>query len=217
MPILQRQFKTDFRPFISGEKPTFATVLLGGCLRTYGIDCLNWDGITLEMELKRDFETEVPRVVYDQIQGLITVLTTDLVYHNVPVFDQVVNALNRSGVAEDQDPPTAEELAWAVAEILLNDPEPVMHNEDTTFDDDIQGYCRVVLDQEGIMTPPKSLSWVKKSEHHSEFNNDPELYAAAWQNQMSDGQAVDKYVEKCLEKVFEDMQLLGLKVRQDKG
>lgn len=218
MPIVQRQFKSDYRKFISGESPTFATVLLGGAIKLYGVECLNWDGVTLELELKRDFELDIPRVVYDQMQGLITALTTDTVYNDVPTFDQVVNALTRAGVADEQDAPTVEEVAWAVTEIMLNDPEPVGYEKKKIpFNEDIRKYCKVILDQEGIIVPPTSLKWVSSGKPTSEFTEDPALYEAAWANQAASGEAVDRFVQSCINKLVEDLQILGLRVPSDKG
>jgi hypothetical protein len=209
--MITREFREAYAPFLSGRIPTFASVLLGGALKIYGAECLEWDPLTLQLELKRDLDVEPVRVVYDQLNGLVTALTTDLVYHDVPTFDAFVMGVNRHGVTEYHDAPSVEDLAWAAAELLVNDPHPVGYPDGIAFGPQVEKYCAAILHDEGFRTAPTPLRWVKLQYPENAFNDDPELSNSIALNDRAMAEAVDQHIEQRLAKLFTDLATLGVK------
>jgi len=210
MPSIQREFRSVYADFLTDKTETFATVLVGGLLRLYGIECFSWDPLTIRLELKRDVGVEPSRLANAQMQSLIAALTTDMVYQDVPTFDQTINALNRAPLSEQDDIPMVEEVAWACSEILLNDPSPAGY-KDVPFSRDVNKYCQVILRDEGFGIAPSALKWVDLPDVQSEFHDDPMLFEAAYKNQQLMADAVDEAMQLRIELLVQHMQLLGLR------
>ncbi len=201
------------RPFLAGERETYATVLLAILLKSYGAEVLDWDPLTVESQVADDFGTHMPQIVYDQLMALMTAMNTDVVYRSVEVFDQTVNAFCRVGRDADQDIPASEEVAWTVFELTANDPDPYNQGPDgeMPFGPDIALYCGVVLADDGIKRPPKTLafaslpSWAPK-----ELSNDPVAFAGAFQSQQASAEDIDRIVEKNFRQLVSHLQEIGV-------
>ena len=196
------------RPFFSGEKETFATVLLGCLMQCHGADVLNWDPATVEAEVTDCFGTEMPPLVYDQLMALINVMSTDTVYTSVTVFDRTVSALNRAG-AEDHDVPTPEEVAWAVFEMTANDPNPYGRGDEWPFSPAICQYVGVVLQDAGLHKAPETLSFAKMRET-SLTSTDGDEFAAGTQNQDEMTAQVDEHLKTLFTKLTHQLSEIGL-------
>jgi hypothetical protein len=202
-------FKRRAVPFLSGERPTFGTVLLSILLKAYGTEVLNWDGATIQMQVRGDFGVDMPRKVYDQLLALITALTTDLVYTDVEIFDEVCNALCRKGLGSYRSIPPALDVAWAVTEIEIADPEPVNRGKDR-WDDSIKRYIRVVLNDEGISFAPKSLDFVKSLPPNTHETEDPAIFASSWLSKQEASDEIDIRVEELSNTMLRHLREAGL-------
>jgi hypothetical protein len=203
-------FKRRAAPFLSGEKHTFSTVLLSILMKAYGTAVLEWDGATIQMETERDFGITMPRKVYDQLLALITALTTDLVYTDVEIFDEVCNALCRKGLGSYRQVPPALDVAWAVTEIEIADPEPVSRNPKDRWDDSIKRYIRVVLNDEGISFAPKTLDFVKSLAPNTRETSDPALFASSWLSKQEASDEIDAQVEDLTKTLLLHLKEAGL-------
>jgi hypothetical protein len=154
----------------------------------------------------------MPRKVYDKLMGLITALTTDLVYKDVAVFDETISALNGRGIGVEQSVPAVEDVAWAVAEIDLNDPDPVTRNPKDPWKPDIKKYVRVVLDNEGFKIAPKVLEFAPNVHIPQEGMDDPSYYAGAWGSQQEKADEIDIWISGQITKLIEQLDLLGITV-----
>jgi hypothetical protein len=204
-------YKRRAAPYLTGEKPTFGTVLVSLLLRSYGTEALNWEGETIQMQIKQDYDVEMPRRVYDQLMGMITALTTDLVYTDVEVFDEVCNALCRRGVGSYRDIPPAIDVAWAVTEIEMADPAPVSRLQDR-WADPIKRYIRVVLNDEGISFAPQTLSFVKDIPPNTKETSDPALFAASWMSKQESSNEIDNRVEEITQVMLGQLRDIGIQV-----
>lgn len=203
-------FKRRAVPFLNGDTPTFGTVLVSILLKSYGTDALNWDGATLQMQIKDDFGVEMPRRVYDQMLAMLTTLTTDLVYTDVEIFDEVCNALCRKGLGSYRKVPPALDVAWAVTEIEMADPEPIGRNPKDRWDDSIKRYVRVVLNDEGISFAPKTLDFVKSLAPNTHETQDPAIFASSWLSKQEASDEIDAQVEELTQKMLKQMREAGL-------
>ncbi len=206
------EFKRSAHPFLSGERETYATVLLGILLTVYGAECLNWDPTVIESQVKEDFDVDMPDVVYDQLMALINVLTGDTVYTSVEVFDHTVSFLCRTD-AHDQDAPSPHELAWCAFEIMINDPDPYNQGDKgQPFSRDIQAYCGVVLADAGMHKKPLTLNFAKMPPWApKDLSSDPEMSNAAVGSEQDLASEVDQFVESQAGVLIQHLTEVGIR------
>ena len=214
--MIPRELKEQLTAYLKGEREAFATTLLSGLLMVYGLDLLEWDGPTIEMEVREDFELQIPRRVYDRLMAAITAITTDSVYHDVGVFDQTVASLAGHGVGVEKEAPTAEQLAWTVAELQLLDPEPVGRQAENPWSRQIQKYVRVALDLEGLKFPPKILKFAGKTPLAKDGADDPQMYAGAWGSGQAQADEIDQWLEGRVVLLLRQLMDLGVKFQIEK-
>ena len=210
VPRPHADFVKVVKPFFSGEKETFATVLLGCLMQVWGADVLSWDPATVEAQVTEDFDTHMPPQVYDQLMALINVLSTDTVYTSVTVFDHTVSALNRAGANEPHDIPTPEDVAWAVLEVTANDPSPYGPAKEWPFSADSARYVGVVLKDAGLHKAPDTLSFADMDEKVA-TSSDPTDMAATTQNSDELTAAVDEHIQTLFQKLVHQLAEIGLK------
>jgi hypothetical protein len=201
--------------FLSGETPTFGTVLVGILLKAYGVDALNWDPLTVRVQIGEDFGTDVARVPYGKMMSLINVMTTDTVYYSVPVFDATVHGLRGSPGTQMEEIPEADDVATAVAEIVMADPEPPKRpGQMTPWSPDIAGYVGLVLDHEGISGEPGVLSWARRRNSSAplatNFSTDPDFFNAAQGPRQAKAAEVDEVVKSRVSELIRQLSSLGV-------
>lgn len=213
MPLSDTDFTRRLRPLLAGDEPTSATVLLCACVRHFGVESLNWDPLTLLAEFDADFNIELPSDVFDRLMSAQSVLTNDLVYYNVPAFDETISCFNGAGLGSDDDMPTVEELCMTVAEIYLLDPEPaVTEREAGRWGHDIRNYCRLVLDDEGFSFSPRVLSWVPNRTPDASTGVEPDEHAVAsvFAEQEARTEEMDIVVDRHVERILQQLLSLGI-------
>lgn len=212
---LNREFVRAFRPLLDGSTRSYATVLMAGLIKTYGIDVLGFEAETIAMDVKADFDVDMPASVADQIGAAQAILASDAVYESVATFDSVVNALNREDPQTTDEIPSVFEVAWAVQELAILDPEPVGRDPENPFDATIAAYCGVVLQDEGFKSKPKQLFFAKLKKRRSEFVEDPDLYAAAHTSQDASAHEIEATCEEEMNRLAEQLASIGLQATDD--
>jgi len=207
--MLTRQFKRAAEPYLSGKKPTFATILVSILLKAYGVDALNWENDTIQLTVKEDFGVEMPRKVFDKMMALLTVLNTDIAYREVSVFDHVVHSLCGQGAGIEHGVPPVLDIAWAVTEIEIADPAPVGIDPKRRWSDNIKAYVRVALDDEGMAIAPKTLNFVKDKPAPT---TDPDALtvASSWQGKQDQADEIDKHVEELVNVMVAQLATIGI-------
>lgn len=208
--MIPLEFKRAVTPWFTGEKPTFATVLNAVLAKMYGADYLNWDALTIQLEVKDTLDVDMPRKVFDQLMGMVTALTSTVVYHDVEAFDAYVSAANRLSIAFDHDLPSVADVAWAVTELHQVDPEPVGVPK-RGWSDDIRAYTRVILDAEGMPIAPKALSFAKDRAPQGTFSEDAPLYAGAWESSQARADEIDGHVDYMTTLMIAHLAQIGVK------
>jgi hypothetical protein len=214
MSFAGHDWRRQAAAFLSGETETFGTVLVGIILKAYGAAALNWDPLTLRVQIGEDFGAEVARVPYSKMMALINVMTTDTVYNSVPVFDTTVNSLAGSPGNQMDGVPGADDVAWAVAEITMADPDaPKDRGRQTLWSPDIAGYVGMVLDHEGISGEPKVLAWARRRGQKvaSDHTQDPDFYNAAMGPSQAKATEIDEVVNSRVQELVQHLGMLGIK------
>jgi hypothetical protein len=212
--LVNQQFRKIAAPIFSGETQTFASVLVGALFKLYGPSVIEWDGITIELEIKDDLGVDIPRRVYDQMMGLINVYATEAVYTDVSVFHETVYALNRRGMGLRRGAPSVDEVAWAVAEIRMNDPEPPSLDRENPWSRNIAKYVRALLRDEGFTIAPKSLEFAQADKTLPTEGNEAQWYGAAWGEKQAKADEVDQVVETTAVRMVRDLVSLGIQLKE---
>lgn len=214
MPTITREFRAAATPYLTGEKPAYATTLVAILTRLYGVDVFEWDPVTIQLEIKDDFGVEMPRKVYDRMQALLTALTTDSVYKRVDVFDEIVSALSGHSIGVEKDIPAVDDVAWAVVELRLNDPEPVSRDPKEPFNRDIGKYVRVVLDNEGLDIAPRALSFAPGRTVKAEGMADNQYYAGAWGSAQASADEIDQLMDQRVMELIDQLYDIGVVISE---
>lgn len=211
MPLTDSRWIDQARKYLSGEVTAHATTVLAALVRHYGLEFLNWDPSTVEKEVEEDFSVELSSEVFDKIMAATTVVTTDRVYRDVGLFDEVVNSFVDLGLSEDEEAPTVEEIALTVAEIYLLDPAPEVRDLDAgRWHHDIRRYCRVVLDDEGMSYAPRVLDFVNDREVLSDEHHLAESIA----EQESRRKEIDMWVDQQVMKIADELSAVGIDISE---
>lgn len=122
---------------------TLATVVHAIMRKQYGDEVYGWDPITVALEAKDDWGTDMDSAVLDRFCAIQTVMSNDGFFKRVDAFMGICNTLN-TGAPFFQvfDPVTTEEAAWGIAEVSLN-------RELLPFSYPVRKYIKMILDQDG--------------------------------------------------------------------
>lgn len=98
-----------------------ATLLHAICLRQYGEQFYVWDPSTLALELKDDFSAEVPSENMDKLSAIQLLISSGEFFSDPAAFFAICSTLGDGDPLFDVfDPPSIEEISWAVSEVALN-------------------------------------------------------------------------------------------------
>ncbi len=181
------------RALLSGDETTYATTYLAILTDRYGTEFFDWDEESIAMQVQSDFKVNLSRLARDKIQAMLTALTTDLFYKSLEVFVNIANVLSGAEASFGVwDPADEDEVAWAVTEVTLNDPD---HRDE--FSTEIKTYMGAVLQMAGVTQAPRVLPMaidVSRGDVE-QFQDDPELYNAIWKKDNAEAQAITDTVE----------------------
>jgi len=195
---------------------TTATALSALMLDEYGTDFLNWDPDTIRMQTKEAYNLDLPRLALDKLMAFRMALTTNLFYTSPAAFIQIGNALNGSEADFDgYDPLDADEAAWAVTEVTLNDPPG--ENEGERFSPAVAKFVGITLDNAGIITPPASLRFAIQPVSINPMEDDPIIYAGLFSLSQQRINAVTQYVRNQLVTLIAQVDQLPLEHRNDQA
>lgn len=122
---------------------TLATVVHAIVRDKYGDEAYWWDPLTVALELKADFQVAACPEVMDRWSAMQVVMTGDSFFKRIDSFFAVCNAFSSGDPFFGAfDPVTAEEAAWAIAEVGMN-------RDMLPFSPTIRKYCEIILEQNG--------------------------------------------------------------------
>jgi len=204
------------------DPTTFATSLLALALDEFGTELMNWEPETIRLEIKDIYNTDIPDVNMDKLLALITSLTTNLFYLSVESFTHVANAVNDAEADfVTWDPVEADEAAWAITEIVMNDPPKTNEELAKRFSHEVRRYIGVILEDEGITSPPDVLGGIaemttKVKEADVSFADDPMMFEGFNKLSQQKAQDVVMYVKRRTAALVRQLQQLPLQNRDDK-
>ena len=137
----------------------FATSALALLTDRFGIEFVEWDPLTLRMEIASEFGINPDPGLQDRIQAACALLTSNLFFVSLETFNTVCNSLN-FGVATNEVflPADLDDVLWGVTEarILLGD-----DFKDDGFSHNVRLYTGCLLSQSGVSRPPSMLGFAE--------------------------------------------------------
>jgi hypothetical protein len=103
------------------ETPQTMTTLLYVILRNeFGDEALDWDPITLYMELRETFKAEPVPEVMDRLSAIQVLVLTDVFFTRADAFINICNTIADGQPSFSMfDTATTEECAWSLVEVSL--------------------------------------------------------------------------------------------------
>ena len=161
MPPANQTSREKLKNALVDEK-TFATVLLAILIDDYGTDFFEWEPETLTIQVLEDYGVYIPEDNLDKIWGLVTALTTDKFYNEIEGFHIITKALTDTGASfSNVIPPMPEDMAWAITEVILNDPASKNDGFDKSFSPDVNYYMGTACMYWGYLNPTGVLNTAK--------------------------------------------------------
>ncbi len=115
------------KTILSGAVDSYASVILGIAVNQFGIECLEWEASTFDIEVSHKFGIKLGRIPKNRLLAAITSLTSDSWLNDPFVFNQVANAFGDGTVSmEVFEPADPQEIGWTLVEYsILDKPEPM--------------------------------------------------------------------------------------------
>jgi hypothetical protein len=195
---------------------TFATTLLILFTDIYGSadgEAYAWDPRAIKLSVEDDFDLTLPQANHDRLMTAIALLKSDSFFNSLPDFVAFCNIL--SGDTYDPrtwDPADSSEIAWGITEALLISPP----ENDEPFSEDVCAYIGMILDTEGIMTPPDILRIALRGQQNlaatvqADFADDPDMFGAVYQFETMKTAQINRTVRDNLRKLATQIQDLPL-------
>lgn len=121
-----------------------ATVLLAMLLSKYGEQALDWDPLTIRLEIQDDFRVEPASEVMNKICAMQIVMSSSDFFERIDTFINVCNSLAEGDpFFEVFTPLEPEEIAYAIATVALN-------RDMLPFNPTIKRYVKEVLKADGF-------------------------------------------------------------------
>jgi hypothetical protein len=182
---------------------TMASAAHAVALELFGEQYLQWEPLTIVLELKAELGEEPHPVVMDRISAMRIAISTDAFFRRFEGFSAIVNTLSTGSPFFDVfDPVTLEEIAWAVTEVALNRDMP-------RFERAITGYTRMLLKAGGFQPGEYPVQFREM------FKARPSAHEVATDAAGEDALVIDEYVKEQLQELTRQFIDLGLDTRLD--
>lgn len=208
---LRSNEKSTIRAFLSGEEPTFATVLVGYLTKHFSsFEWFDWDPDVFGQEVQDDFKVKMPIEVRDQIWSMVTALTTDRFYQDVQAFNNICNGLSGGPTPMTSfEPAELAEIAWALLEIGMSDLDEDEQDYGSRFSDEVRGFISFRLSEEGLQ-PFGPMEFVQNTGGEISMPDDPVMAKAQDDERQETQNDIVQTIENGMAKLQNDLRRLGL-------
>ena len=188
-----------------------ATALHLACIHCYGVEYLDWEVDTVELEILDDLgkkEEDLDPGVFDRLHALNVALSTELYYTYLESFENITKALSfEEPNFRALTPCTPAEITWAVYEVRFNDSTP------GTYSGEVQAYMREALHYAGYYRAPKELAFCRYGEHYdASWVFDTEVGATAKLMDQGQQRLVSEYMDLRIKNLEEELTRMGVRL-----
>lgn len=191
------------------DKETYTTVILAILLDKIGTQVLEWDPVTVSLEIEKHFGFTPQESLSDKIQAGATLITTNMFHSNIFAFNVICNSLSFSPVISDTFiPADIDDVLWGCTEAKLIEGEDFK----ISFEGDIQAYVGVLLEEAGIYDPPSILNFADYSEEVADNiventkDFDETFTKIFWGKQEEQKELLNNIVSKNILKLFKQIE-----------
>jgi hypothetical protein len=213
--VASPQAKNKLQAALASEE-TFATSLMAIVLSNYGTEAFEWDAEALLLQLRDDFNARLPKLNVDKLMSLMVAMTTNQFQLSWEVFSQTCSALNGDEANfSDFYPIDAEDIAWGVTEVWLNDP-PAVENGTSEFSHEVARYAGVIMANNAIWRLPDFLRWIELPEENpavaldTAFDEDPAMFSAVYTMQQANADYLKDYVTEKTKALKQELKQLPI-------
>lgn len=198
------------------SKESFGTTLLVIAIDDFTMELLEWEPESLEMDIKEKYG-DVPQSSLDRLEAARGILTTNLFYRDIIPFVSVCRTLNFKKLIPDVlYPANLYDVMWGIteADVLLGGTD----GGDTLFDPEISLYVGKLLEEQGILDPPRLLNFATQTKlgiSNQELAEFPDLGEIFEANQADSKKELDVYTSNKLVALFEQIGSLKLSTGLD--
>lgn len=180
----------------------------------FGPEFMDWDPVTVGMEIEAEYGIEPIAELQDRIQAGSSLYTTDLFFVSLETFSPVCNALN-FGTATSQImlPADLDDVLWGCTEALILLGEIY---EAAQFSHNIALYVGALLSQAGIVKPPKILAFAEYSDDmvlrsDAAFEGDETMRMSFWKDQEHEREMLEKWNQSKIVALMKQLEALPLR------
>lgn len=210
--------REELRTVFESSDTYASTMLIALADMERSLDFMTWDPEALYEEIRTRLQAVTPQDNMDKLHALMLALTTDVFYTDVDAFINICNALAGEGADfKTFDPAEVDEMAWAVTEVLLNDPPDRNETEaiENPFSLEIQDYIGQQAAVEGFSRLPSMLKiGTMPTKSESNFQEaaaiGAEVFGAMWGEQESKVSEIESETRERLQALFQQIQSLPL-------
>ena len=197
------------------SEQTFTTVIMAILLDQYGAEYLDWDPLTVTLQVRDDFGLEPTDALTDRINAGSALFKSNLFHLSLEAFSSICNVLN-FGVTSSMVmlPADVDDILWCVTEARLLEGE--LYKE-TPFSHNISRFVGFQLSQEGIENPPMVLEFAEFDEIEQEnlYENmstaDPVMAKLFWADQQGVKEKLQEMNRRKLGALFDQLHKVPLR------
>lgn len=199
---------------ILSDPGTFATSSIILLTDEFGTEFVEWDPVTLNMEIVNAFGIEPSGELLDRINAGTSLFTSNLFQLSLEAFSAICNSLNFGSVTSELFlPADLDDVLWGVTEAYILGGDMI---DKEGFSHNIARYVGYLLSQEGLQEAPSVVSWAEFDEHESnraydETTTDPAMYKAYWERQEIERTSLEKWNNEKIVALFKQIEALPLK------
>jgi hypothetical protein len=180
----------------------------------YGTDMLEWDPVTIDMQLSEDLRIDIPDGVMDKLNAASSILQSNLFHISLETFNVTCTALSRGlAITDGFTPASLSDSVWGVTEANLLEGNDFWSQG---FGHNIARYVGVLLDQGGVYTPPKMLQFAEypdgvQERNYESFSGDELEFRVFWDRQQELKNTLEGYAKQRMAELFNELASLPIK------
>jgi hypothetical protein len=195
------------------EPGTYATSALLLLVDAFDVEMMEWDPVTLSMEIAANFGFEPSQGLLDRVNAASSLYTSNLFHLSLETFSAVCNSLNFGTVTSEMFlPADLDDILWGVTEAKVMTGDMF---DDTPFSHNIARYVGALLSDEGIRRPPSVLEFAEYPDHEVDemtgLEDDPEAFELYWQTQDEERGSLEQINHMKVMALFQQIAGLPLK------
>ena len=165
----------------------YATSAMAILMDRWGTEFIEWDPVTLDLEINSEFGVQISPDLSDRINAASTLFTSNLFMMSLEHFSAVCNALNFGLVTSETFlPADLDDILWGVTEatLLMGDIAG-----DQRYSHNIARYVGALLSEIGLKKAPSVLAFAEFDEYETMLEDDAfddEISAKLWYDRQEE-------------------------------